>query len=713
MNKKLLLYLLCGLFIIDIKHCYSDITLSYFQANLEKFFKMAPKNWHNYIRMFMYRYLKYIKPEKRKLNSLIFKIYNYSFIILALRDKSMELNKLSESDMPYKMNVTWASGMIYVSVLTYKTMPYTLHFYFSLSSEIRLNMTFISLHLSDHFLNCTYDKLEVHNSKETKLKYKYWRCHSNFNFYPEFKVFTIMIKLYLRIPFHLNAIFSVTDNKLIFSPTGYPLTNSIPDNIISRGVIYYTTKIYCLKVGSQHFVTSYHIKIIKIYRVHLRNIKSKEKNFVIYDGPGYGFNILNRNGEKSSIIASTFQCLVQFLLNDPPDRFLPFYFSNIESDNKKFKKIYIESEILIQIPFISCWNNLCVHHLEHKKGWFLNFTVLNISVSSPETSTCLYQGLYIGEHWLNEYRPIGEMCSEFNISSQSLMPTFHTRGSSAYIALYWYEGFTSITAAISISTSKCQGVYLDICRCHQYCTNEDYHSSKKFRRFIDEVTQYTMLKLDTCHVYRQKQTFSVFPGGCVILILSDKLEIVEYLNNVCKITVDTYADDSEIPYIDGFLGDGNYMELVGHKDCFSSKQSICKTKFNDTNISEFHHLKFIKRFRQNLSNEIDTVHIRINSRHYRNQVNIMLIDLKKKRLEVHYAFIAYKPNLTVFNILLGVTLQLGYAMGLDLRLSAERNLNIDPESRHTICSITIQRESDLRFYSLYTNSFSTETGKSF
>ena len=112
-----------------------------------------------------------------------------------------------------------------------------------------------------------------------------------------------MIKLYLRIPFHLNAIFSVTDNKLIFSPTGDPLTNSIPDNIISRGVIYYTTKIYCLKVGSQHFVTSYHIKIIKIYRVHLRNIKSKEKNFVIYDGPGYGFNILNRNGEKSSIIA--------------------------------------------------------------------------------------------------------------------------------------------------------------------------------------------------------------------------------------------------------------------------------------------------------------------------------------------------------------------------------------------------------------------------
>ena len=207
-----------------------------------------------------------------------------------------------------------------------------------------------------------------------------------------------------------------------------------------------------------------------------------------------------------------------------------------------------------------------------RRGWFLNFTVLNINVSSPETSTCLYQGLYFGEYWLNEYRPISEMCSEFSISSHVLMPTFHTRGSSFYIALYWYEGFTSITAAISISASKCQGVYLDICRYHHYCMNEDYlKTSQKFRHFIDEVTHGTMLMLGNCHVYRQKQKFRVFPGGCVILILSDKLEIVEYLNNVCEITIDTYADESEIPYIDGFLGDGNYMELVGSQRLFLFK----------------------------------------------------------------------------------------------------------------------------------------------
>ena len=126
-----------------------------------------------------------------------------------------------------------------------------------------------------------------------------------------------MIKLYLRIPFHLNSIFSVTDNKLIFNPTGYPLNKKSIDNVSLRGlflVVYYTMKIHSYKVGSQYFVTSYHIKIIKIYRMHLRFVNSKEKNSVIYDGPGYRFDILNKRGGKSHFVASTFQCLLQFLL---------------------------------------------------------------------------------------------------------------------------------------------------------------------------------------------------------------------------------------------------------------------------------------------------------------------------------------------------------------------------------------------------------------
>ena len=732
MNKNLLLYLLFGVFIIGNKHCYCDIALSYFQTNLERFFNMAPKIWHNYIRMFMYRYLKYSQLEKRKLNNLIFKTYKYSFILLALRDKSIESNKLSKSQIPYKVNVTWASGMIYVSVSTYKIIPYTLHFYFNINSEIRLNMTFISLHLSEVFLKCKYDKLEVHNSNETEMKYKYCGYHSNFNFYPEFGDLFIIIKLYLKIPFHFNAKFSVTDNKLIFNPTSYPRSSRLSNTVSLRSKIYDTIKTNCYKIGSQYFVTSFHINIIKFFRIYLRFFNVNENNHVIYDGPGYGFNILKRNGEKSSIFTSTFQCLVQFLVNDIFHWSTLFYHSNAENDNTNFKKIYIESEIVIQFPFINCWNNLCVHLLEHTRGLFLNFTVLNISVNSPETSTCLYQGLYIGEYWKDNFRSIDEMCLEFNISSQSLMPTFHTRGSSLWIALYWYEGFTSITAAISVSASKCQGVYLNICKYHQHCMvynfnktidYKDYNEDNlnKIKHFINEVTHGTKLHFYDCHSLNQKQRFKLPGRECVILILSDKLDHFEYLNRVCKITLSTERASDErhetvkkIPYIDGFLGEGNYIEIVGHKSCFFSKQSMYNQMFNDRIISEYHHMKFVKRFKQHLSSEIDTVRMKINFRQYRNQVNIMLIGLSKKRIDIQYALIAYKPNVTTSDVLLGVTLQLGYAMGLDLMLSADRNLQINPKDGHILCSITIQRVVTLylAFFTTYTNLFYIDTGKS-
>ena len=90
-------------------------------------------------------------------------------------------------------------------------------------SEIRLNMTFISLHLSEAFLKCKYDKLEVHNLKGTESE-----IYSTVDITPilisilNLKFFIIMIKLYLMIPFQLNAKFSVTDNRLVFNPAGYP-----------------------------------------------------------------------------------------------------------------------------------------------------------------------------------------------------------------------------------------------------------------------------------------------------------------------------------------------------------------------------------------------------------------------------------------------------------------------------------------------------------
>ena len=161
----------------------------------------------------MYRYLHHC--QKAFISNIIFKIYQYSFIILKLKDKSRWLFK---SEIPDKVNVIWASGKICMSVLSYKDVNYTFQFNFNLNSKLRLNISILVLHLSENMLNCKYDKLEVYNSIKLKEKYKYCGYHSNFNLYPEFNALFIMITLHLGDTFHLDAVFNVIDKKLIFNP---------------------------------------------------------------------------------------------------------------------------------------------------------------------------------------------------------------------------------------------------------------------------------------------------------------------------------------------------------------------------------------------------------------------------------------------------------------------------------------------------------------
>ena len=688
------------MFIIHHEHCLSDNALNYFQSNLQENFKMTPKIWHIYIRIFMYRYFKWSQFEKNNIHNVLFYIHTYSFIYIKLRDKSLESRGLCQSKKSYEMNVIWTSGLVYMSVLAYKDVPYTLKLNFKVNLELRLNMTFHVLHLREVVINdCKYDMLEVYNSNYIKGKYKYCGYYSNFNLYPEFNDFIIIITLHLRLPFHVHALFSVTDKQLIFNPLDPPGNLDVINDLI---------KIQCFRVGGQYFVTSFFITIVKFYRVHLKIINSNAQHFVIYDGPGYHFSILNKTGDNS-VSASTFQCLVQFLVNNTFQWYTGtlFRYSYIKNDNTNFKKFDLESDVIIHIPFINCLSNFCVYFVDHKEGLYLNFTVLNVSVNSPETSNCLFQGLHFGEHWKNSYFIIEEMCSEFNIASEKSMSTYHTRGSSLWMTLYWYKGYTSITAVISVSATKCQGVYLNICRYHQYCTKSDYH--KYFNPYINIVTRHTKIQFDDCLVHRQRQYFKLQAGECVLLILSDKFDPVEELNDVCKITLSMRKDEGEIIYIDGYLGQGNYVEIVNHKDCLSSKQSMCQKMHNDKDVSFFQWLKFVEKFKEYLSNKIDTTHVQINSRQYTNQVNIMLIGLRKTRPEVVFGLVAYQHNAILSDVLFGATLELRYAMGLDWILSTNINKLISFQHRYTLCRIAIQ--TDLFFIFKIFKWFSTHAGK--
>ena len=116
MDTKILSYILCVIAIIGIKHYKGHIAVNYFNSSVQQYFKMAPKIWQTYIRMFMYRYLNNNLFQNIRLNNVIFNIYTYSVTFLNLKDKSLTSRGFFQDKIPYKTNVSRASGKVFISL---------------------------------------------------------------------------------------------------------------------------------------------------------------------------------------------------------------------------------------------------------------------------------------------------------------------------------------------------------------------------------------------------------------------------------------------------------------------------------------------------------------------------------------------------------------------------------------------------------------------
>ena len=104
MSNKYIIVSVTVLLIMCTDHCGSDMALNYFKSNLQGIFKKTPKIWHNYIRIFIYRYLKNGQVEiVPKIN--FFNIFRYSLFFMRLKDKSLETRGVFQVESPYNINV--------------------------------------------------------------------------------------------------------------------------------------------------------------------------------------------------------------------------------------------------------------------------------------------------------------------------------------------------------------------------------------------------------------------------------------------------------------------------------------------------------------------------------------------------------------------------------------------------------------------------------
>ena len=298
MNENFMSHNTLLLLIIFSNGVFCNKPINFIQSEIQEAFKNTPKIWHNYVRMFVHKYLKQIECICKTLIMNIFKILKYSLIFLKLKDKTKNtiglapewiLHMIAPSNSR-RFNIDWPSGHFHIFQEQHYRYLFTdtFSYCFTLNTKIRLNVTFDTLTLQG--AKCEHDKLEIYQKQrsqgakcsnvihqnEKSLLYTYCGKHSKFSVFPKFIKLRVFISLNSKNAFQLNATFCVIDNNLIFTPFNSPSRVKTSDIEVHP---------QCYKIGGKYYVTSFLLIVKKLYKIKLKIIQSEAKNYVVHDGP--------------------------------------------------------------------------------------------------------------------------------------------------------------------------------------------------------------------------------------------------------------------------------------------------------------------------------------------------------------------------------------------------------------------------------------------
>ena len=144
------------------------------------------------------------------------------------------------------------------------------------------------------------------------------------------------------------------------------------------------------------------------------------------------------------------------------------------------------------------------------------------------------------------------------------------------------------------------------------------------------------------------------------------------------------------------------MEVVGYKDCLTSKHRMWNKILEYKPVVKFTQVKLTKRFQQHSLGKIDTVMVKFYSRHMKNQVNILLSGVQKEAQKVQYALATYQHGLAISDSMLAFGLQYSIQYGLDWILSIDTNVKLDYLHRSLLCTLSFHRTSGFIFTSIST-----------
>ena len=312
----------------------------------------------------------------------------------------------------------------------------------------------------------------------------------------------------------------------------------------------------------------------------------------------------------------------------------------------------------LKMPFNNCPHNTCVLHLESTTGHHINFTVLSVIANSPESSTCLFDGITIGE-LSNHFLTLVDFCPHFGVPANQLMRSFYTKNHDLWIVLYWYEGYSTISALITATSTKCKGVHFDTC----------YFNT-------------CFAKTDSCYPFFERLRTSglSLKRGCVVIMVKDweGLDIYNspvWSSGACHVAI--RADAFEISHVCGKLRRGSYIVAASNKPRALKRKSFNPVREISLGGDKNYKIKYL--------------HLSLSwSNRLKDWINIVLYRLKDKAM---HSIIKTKHilNVGVVGPLIGRLHKSKYMEGSDRILRIHTNITLSTRNKNVLCHIRAER----------------------
>ena len=479
--------------------------------------------WNSYIDMFLFKYIRNQTCETASFQHIVtyFQYFSYEFIMISKRI------------IPFKNQsvIKPASGHIHEwyeknskkwSERRWRFYQRDIHYH--IDYKLSLNITFIEINFNTikwkNSCNAKESMLLIKSIKDSINDHKYCGVYSLFYHYSRFKNIAIQIADFADQQYSINLIFSVIDSNFVYS-----VKWSQEQNHLSVIIPYHQ---YLIK--RTNLVTSYLIRVPKIYRIIFEKNLFYKKDYVIFDGPSFLSNIIKTKQEQ--VYTSLFVCIVQFL---------HISYKNNNSLNFTAKQLQIlnvvniqnhPSSITFNVPNTKCKYNLCLTCFLTSSELQVNLTVFHIVGAGKYTFQCPEGGILTMEHLNSKYMESVVLCEEHD-GNKVPSRSFYSSNSSLILMMYWFG--KKINVSISITLTRCQPVHIEPCVYYLLTCKSAFHA----KDYLKKITKFSKLQLiqnDFIAYYDQENLilFDTSKMECAVVQVGNKYPSYETYFNLTE-----------------------------------------------------------------------------------------------------------------------------------------------------------------------------------